>query len=569
MRSTSGLLKAVAVLAIAVVLQACGGGGGGVATIAPVTPGGGGVNAPTPTTVVSGSTATVVLTGVASYASVPNNTATAALNYAGTVNKPIRGATVQAISGTTVLASAVTSDTGSYTLSVPGNTLVSIRVRAELIKTSAGPTWNVAVLDNTNSGALWVVESAPTTTGSADSTRSFVAGSGWNTATQLYNANSRAAAPFAILDTIYTSMKLVTTVQPAAVFPALAVFWSPNNKPTNGNVALGEIGTSYFTQNSLGDRAMYILGDEGVDTDEYDSSVIAHEYGHYLQSAFSTAHSTGGAHSSNNKLDMTLAFSEAWGNSFSSMARNSPIYADSALTGQASGFTMNLGSAPVDANRGWYREDSIGSVLYGLFAGQGAVTAQGFAPIWTALTGPMKTTQNALASIFSFTEAVTGAGNATVNTALNTLRTAQNINGTDQWGATETINNGGNAGNLPIYNTISAVGTPVQTCFITANLGASTSINKLGAVKYYRHTLSAANAGTHTITANFAAGRDIDFEVFQNRVLVASATGISLATTTSESASAALVAGEVIIRVRDYDTATPPVAPNCATITIN
>ena len=36
----------------------------------------------------------------------------------------------------------------------------------------------------------------------------------------------------------------------------------------------------------------------------------------------------------------------------------------------------------------------------------------------------------------------------------------------------------------------------------------------------------------------------------------------------SESASGTLSAGEVVIRVSDFITTTPPVSPNCATLTI-
>jgi Fungalysin metallopeptidase (M36) len=411
MRTFVGGLYAGCALGALLLLQACGGEGAAVAanstsidtgcyatstvaTITPVSP------------IVAG-TGTVVVTGVALYASVPNNTVTGALvagalDYSNITSKPVRAATVQAESAAgVVLASNVTSDLGAYTLNVPVNTTFYIRLRPELLKASTGATWSVAVRDNTLSGEpQQTVLTASTTTGTALSLAmpNIVAGSGWDATSNAYTG-ARAAAPFAILDTIYSGMKLVTSVKPTTQFPALTVYWSPKNRRTSGDYTLGEIGNTFFgtagtCTNPL--RAIFVLGKEGLDTDEYDSGVVAHEYGHYLQSAFSTNHSLGGAHSSGDKLDMTLAFSEGWGNAFSSMARSNPIYTDSNGPGQTSGFAINLASLPgtTAVSRGWYSEDSVGASLYSLFAGSSATTAQGFGSIWAALTGPMKTSQN-------------------------------------------------------------------------------------------------------------------------------------------------------------------------------
>lgn len=560
-------LAATAVFVVASMLQACGGGGDSVApqvatidsgcyatsTVAVITP----VNP-----VVTGAGA-VVVTGLAQYASVPNNSGP--LDYANTINKPVRGAIVQAESSAgVVLSSNTTSDSGAYALNVPVNTPFLVRLRPALAKATGGATWSVAVRDNTVSGEpQQTVVTALTTTGTATSFAMppMLAGSGWNGSAY---TGARAAAPFAILDTIYSSMKLVTSVQANAQFPPLTVYWSPKNRPTKGDYTLGEIGGTFFaTAGTCADlqRAIFVLGAEGVDTDEYDSGVVAHEYGHYLQSAFSTNHSLGGAHGANNKLDMTLAFSEAWGNAFSSMARGNPIYADSKGKAQGFGFTVNLASLPGTSavSRGWYGEDSLGASLYNLFTGQG------FAPIWAALSGPMKTSQDALATIFSFAEAVRGASVSAGNT-LNSLLVTQNIftgSTANQWGQGET-NNGGNAANLPVYNTLT-LGSEAPSCFTTANL-TGTSINKLGAVKYFRVNLP--GAGLRTIRSNFPqGGHDIDFEVFQKGVLRGEAQSDN---PTTESGSVYLAAGEAVIRVVDFNVATASSAvETCATIRID
>jgi hypothetical protein len=574
MRFLSGLLKATLGVATALVLQACGGGGdsapanfaGGsgaptgivdtgcyaTSTAAPITP---------VSPIIVG-TGTVVVTGTALFAFVPNGP-TGGLNYAGATDKPVRGATVQALSGGIVLASTITSAQGAYSLNVPANTTFSIRLRPELINAAGPASWSVAVLDNTVAGTPpQVVDTAAVSSGPGPAIqKSITAGSGWGSTSYVA---PRAAAPFAILDTIYASMQLVTSVKPNAQFPPLTVFWSPNNQPALPfDLVRGDVGgTSFNTTGNCADlnRSMVVLGKDGVDTDEYDSSVVAHEYGHYLQSAFSTSHSLGGSHSFKDKLDMTLAFSEGWGNAFSSMARTNPIYADSSNAAQSGGFTLDLAAPPTDARRGWYREDSVDTSLYALFLGQG------FTPIWTALTGPMKTSQDALATIFSFADALRSAGNS----ALNSILAAQNIlvgATPNQWGQGET-NNGGDAGNLPIYTPLT-LGVEATACFIGTNVrtypAGDTPVNKLGAVKYFRATLP--SAGVRTITSVFPqGGHDIDFEVFQKGVLRGEAGSDS---PVSEVGSINLAAGEVVIRVSDFNAASVAPSAPCATIRID
>ncbi len=575
MRFLSGLLKATLAVATALVLQACGGGGDSsptnfaagsgspagivdsgcyaTSTAAPITP---------VSPIVAG-TGAVVVTGTALFAFVPNSSATGALNYAAATDKPVRGATVQAISGGVVLASTTTSAQGAYSLNVPTNTTFFIRLRPELINAAGPATWSVVVLDNTVADTPpQVVDTTAVSSGPGPSIqKSITAGSGWGG--NGYIA-PRAAAPFAILDTIYTSMQLVTTAKPNTQFPPLTVFWSPNNRPALPyDLVKGDLpGTFFEATGNCADLQRYIavLGKDGVDTDEYDSSVVAHEYGHYLQSAFSTSHSLGGSHSQKDKLDVALAFSEGWGNAFSSMSRANPIYADSFNSAQSQGFTLDLAATPTDAQRGWYREDSVDTSLYALFL------SQGFAPIWTALTGPMKTSQDALATIFSFADALRSAGNS----ALNSILAAQNIlvgATPNQWGLGER-NNGGDAGNLPIYTTLT-LGVDAPACFIGSNMktypAGDSPVNKLGAVKYFRATLP--SAGERTITSLFPqGGHDIDFWVFQNGVLRGEAGSDS---PVSEAGSINLAAGEVVIRVSDFNAASVARGAPCATIRID
>ena len=62
------------------------------------------------------------------------------------------------------------------------------------------------VLNNTNGNALYVLDSAAFNTGTANQTKNLLAGSGWGGTSY---TGVRAAAPFAILDTLLTATDFV------------------------------------------------------------------------------------------------------------------------------------------------------------------------------------------------------------------------------------------------------------------------------------------------------------------------------------------------------------------------
>jgi hypothetical protein len=564
-KTLSHLLLALAVAA----LQACGGGGDGASTaaVAPATPPPA-IKLPTtspPVTPPPPAAGQVQISGLASFESVTNRAGAAGLDYGSITNKPMRGVLVLAVTAsgtsTNIVGSATTSDTGVYALNVPANTSLAIAVAAISIKTTGPANWSVGVYDNTDQGALWQIEGPAASSGTANSKRDIKAPLGWNPATNTYNAAQRASGPFAILDTIYTSMQLVTSVAPNTQFPEAIVFWSPNNNTAQGDRALGEIGTSFFTELSdqtgnVTNRILFILGKEGNDTDEFDSGVVAHEYGHYLQSAFSQNHSTGGPHSTGNYLDMTLSYGEGWGYAFASLARNNPTNPDSSGAAQSGGFIINTGTAPQRANNGWFSETSVQYIIYKFGVDNG------FAPIWTAFNGPMKSGQDALNSIFSFAAAVRSVA-ASSASSLNTLLTQQSIftgANADQWGTGET-SNGGNVNNIPVHQVITVGGPAATICF--NNFAGDNTNNKLGERRYIRFTTP---AGSRTITASFATGgHDIDLEIFQGGKRLGTAESDS---TTSEVFTGNFAAGEVVIRAADFKINSASTT-NCATIKVN
>ena len=476
-------LRAACLLFALVLVAGCGGGGGSAPAPAP---------APPPP-------ASVTISGVAEFESVPN-TAGGRLDYAARALRPIRGATVELIATTgAALASTRTDGAGQYSFTVANpNAEVLVRVRAELRRSGAsGGSWDFSVRDNTSSEALWVVDSARFTPAAAQ-TQNLRAASGWNGSS--YTVGARAAAPFAILDVAYRATQKVLSASPNLSFPALQVMWSPGNVPAVGSSeqewAQGQIGTSFFTDYG-GRRRLFLLGAADTDTDEYDSHVVAHEWGHYFQHALSRNDSVGGEHRAGDQLDMGVAFSEGWGNAWSGMALASPLYADSLGPGQASGFVIDVSLAP-GSNRGWFSEASVHYLLWRFDQDPGI----GFGPIFSVMNGPLRTAST-MASIHSFAAALKSALPAAVGT-IDSLLQSQIITVANAVGSTE-VNNGGVSQALPIYR--SYAGGTLQTC-VTDSAGVP---NKLGNFSYIRFTTM---AGARTLTLSAVpgtSGTDPDF----------------------------------------------------------
>ncbi|HUD31765.1 MAG TPA: hypothetical protein VMR43_01965 [Variovorax sp.] len=527
--SIARLGRALAPALVALAIAACGGGGGGsdggTAAGAAATP-----------------TATQSLSGVATYDYVPNSTG--ALAYGATTARPIRGASVEIVGGDgAVLASTRTDANGAYNALVPRGSAVTVRVKAQMAQTTGSATWDVSVRDNTQSNAIYAIETASFQVAAEAVVRNVRAPSGWSGSA--YSA-TRAAAPFAILDTIYTTQAKVLSVSAATAFPTLQVFWSVNNRAVSGNAALGEIGGTAFVSNASG-AAIYLVGRENVDTDEYDAAVIAHEWGHYYQTAFSRDDSPGGAHSAGNLLDRRVAFSEGWGNAWSGIALDRADYTDSFGPAQGLGARIVLSSGAA-SNAGWYNEASIQSILWNLNR------QVGFKPIHDTFTGPFRRGA-AVTSIHAFAAAFGTAAPASASVLAGLLGAQAIATSTSDAFGTAESNNGGVASALPLYRGATA-GAGTQVC-ISYQAGTT---NRLGNYAYLRFT--APTARTYTIGISGAAGTDPDLAIWGAGVGLAAAAG---AAGTSESLNATLPAGDAVIALHDYNNTT---ASPCFNVTI-
>ena len=455
----------------------------------------------------------VTVSGKLTYDRVPFPVgASSGLDYDNIVQMPIRQAPVELLNASgTVLQSTVSDDNGDYSFTVESGENVRIRVRSEVQKTAPNLI-DMKVVDNTSSDALYAIQGGLSVVPASNQTRDLNAGSGWGGSSY---TSTRAAAPFALLDTLYGTLEEFIAVDADINFPAFNVLWSTRNRAEGGSVADGQIGTSSFTV-SNGTPVIRILGDAGNDTDEYDVHVVVHEFGHYFENRLSRSDSIGGPHTSSDRLDARVAFGEGWGNALSGMILGDSFYRDSFGTAQGSGFRIDVENNTYTST-GWYSEGSVQSILYDLFDGvdDGADTASyGLGPIYGAFTDPDYKDTEAFTSIFAFLEALDNQTGITTS-EITALTNAQNINGSTGFGVGET-NTGGIADILPVYEVLPTNGTAVAFCSVD-NFG---SFNKHGNRRYFRIDIPSAGSYDFTMTQTTAGSGDPDFLVFKDGVRV-------------------------------------------------
>ncbi|HEY1087270.1 MAG TPA: hypothetical protein VGE37_06225, partial [Archangium sp.] len=273
---------------------------------------------------------------------------------------------------------------------------------------------SIQVEDNTANNATWAFGA---TLNAGQTTLDLNATHGW-TGTS-YGANRRAA-PFAILDSMYTASKAFQAVR-TVNFPALKVNWSPNNAPQSGNKAAGQISTSHF---SPSENEIYVLGLSGADTDEFDTHVIVHEWGHYFEDNLSRSDSPGGPHGRGDVLDPRIAFGEAWGTAVAAMVLPETMYTDTLWgSGQlgAWGYDAETPSSGDDPAPNAFSENSVLRVIYDLYdaTADGAhdQVGVGLGAVYDVMSGHQRQTDalTTLASFITGLKALPGANANGIN----------------------------------------------------------------------------------------------------------------------------------------------------------
>ncbi|HTF84804.1 MAG TPA: hypothetical protein VL987_09480 [Cellvibrio sp.] len=513
---TLNVSLSVLLCSLMLLLGACGGGGGGGSS--------------TPDN-------SVTVSGTVTYEFIPHNEDFIGLDYSAIETRPVRGAVVELVDSTnTPVAITVTDDNGFYSAAVEANTVLRVQVKAQLQRNQA-PSWNMTVNDNTNNNRLYALVGSEASVGDSDSQRNLHAPSGWNSGNY---ATSRPAAPFAILDAVYTSLQQFVDAGYSGNFPPLQLHWSVNNNTADGDLTRGEIGTSFYFDNEI-----YILGSVDEDTDEFDSHVVVHEWGHYIEDALGRSDSIGGPHQYGDYLDMRVAFSEGFSNAFAAMMLDDAIYRDSSGFNQSNGFMYDVREKNHPA-QGWYSEASVESVLYNYFLSGTNKTAKDFSPILSTLTDSSYYNADSLITIFLFAERLIARYPAH-RSALEGLLDEQDINSINQYADNET-NSGNNSINLPVYKNLSIGGASTSVCSTSEH----TDYNKLGVNQFLR--LSITQSGNYIVRiersgGDFVTQSDPDFFIHSRGEIIhegaSSANDVELQTVDLDT-------GNYIVEIIDY-----------------
>lgn len=252
---------------------------------------------------------------------------------------PIRNGRVEVFdrASQSLVAVSDTDLNGKFEVPVPMSPNLTVRVLSRL------RSGELRVSDNTNLNAAYMVTEdidARETVGRV-----------------VLSENSRLSGAFNILEMIQRGNEAVRTADPNIVLaPQVTIFWSTGNTRRL-------IGTTYF--NAVNNTA-FVMGDRNDDSDEFDDSVILHEYAHMLAARFSRDDSPGGFHALGDILDPRLAWSEGWANFFSCAVRNDPIYRDSRGPNGATVLRQDLENIPSEDRPGYWSETSVGTLLWDL-----------------------------------------------------------------------------------------------------------------------------------------------------------------------------------------------------------
>ncbi len=456
----------------------------------------------------------VLVKGRITFVRIPFSTSlSAGLNYAAPVNKPARGIAVVANSAgtTTQLASGATDSDGNFALSLPQNTPIDLVAIARMSRDSSVPLprWNFSAADADVSNTPYSFTDGAFNS-STGVTHDMNIPSGINSAGTV--TGTRASAPFAVLDTVYTAAQTILGVAPTTNFPALLLDWAETNTADDG---------TFF--DPAAPQKIVLSAEIGKDTDEFDQHVIAHEFGHYIEHNFSRADNIGGSHGLGDKLDIRVAFGEGFGYAFAAIALKDPMARDSFVSNnqqvsstfniEANPSTTSPAPPPVTANFGcWCSESTVWSVLWDMYDGvadSNDTLALGFKPMWDVLISDQRTTP-AFTSLFSFTAALKAA-QPTQAAAIDTLLAAQNVTPVaDALGSTETHvpTPVASAAALPVYTNLTA-GTPVTV----RSVDDAGHYNTLGNHRFVRYVKSGSATQTVTVTSN---GTDPDAIVYRN-----------------------------------------------------
>jgi len=302
--------------------------------------------------------------------------------FTGITQRPIRFADVRIMAGNTELARVATLEDGSFSVAVPGSTAQSITA---LCVTSSNPTAailldvRVAIDTSSLSGDLYSVTSAnQNATGTA----------AVDMGTTLATADTDVGKAFNIWDVVNDSLQFVASSNANGAYPSkkLTVIWGSSQTRTG----------SFFSYNGT-DRYIYV----GVDAC-FDDTVIAHEFGHYIDNLYSKSNSPGGIHYlGDDAQDIRLSWGEGLATFLGSSARKYKEYSTPEIYVSTDGRNLNFsfelerlnGSSALASKTGSTNEVAVTAALWDIIDGPGDYTPAGdddtmqksFSDVWKVL----------------------------------------------------------------------------------------------------------------------------------------------------------------------------------------
>lgn len=198
------------------------------------------------------------------------------------------------------------------------------------------------------------------------------------------------AGAFNILDQIHLAwdrMKVLAsglsatdTIQITEI-PSVDIYWEKGFDP---GLYLNATNASFFSRPQ---KKLFILGGRNgdvnfSDTDHFDSSIILHEYFHFLENSISNTDTPGGSHNGNQLLDPRLAWSEGAAQFFQAAILDTPAVIDTYGTPDGvTGFTLvysiedGTNDTPSVLGEAEYREFSIARLLWDMHDSETGETA--------------------------------------------------------------------------------------------------------------------------------------------------------------------------------------------------
>jgi hypothetical protein len=344
---------------------------------------------------------------------------------------------------------------------------------------------------------------------------------------------------------------------PFTVAPVVMTYWSPGVSP---GVYIGSNGPISYYMN--GQRQLYIGGGLNGDTnssdmDQFDPSVIVHEYGHFIEDQYGKPDSPGGSHNGNSIIDPRLAWGEGWADFFQAAVlygtTGGAVYRDTygniGCTGSACvgiNFNVDLTTQTMDipstTGEGIFREFSITRLLYNVVKPSGTSK---FSEIWTAIVDPTKGMKvvndpfKSMARFHKIRSSITGA------TDWSSIATAekQYTNSLLEYGTPVTVNGSCSRTTMDIKVSGSDNGS-----FSTSDLFNSNDFYR------YDHPGGALNLSVNWTGSDNA---DLDIYVYKSGYYygegyVAAGTAEVRGTAGSDSVSKALAAGTYLINVMAF-----------------